>query len=227
VRPTSTAAAPANSARLYVARQPILSGNEQVFGYELLFRDGVEDYFRHTDADTASRSTLDTSILMGLDVLCDGRRAFLNCTRETLLKDYVTLLPPAQVVIEILESVPVDDLVKAACVRLNIGNLSGEHWNGTGNRFANDLDHSAPGIPLRRKRSLGKDEIKTTAHYLNDPGTPHPRLQRRTGGHCTLSGVDFRLREDVKRKHFSTPLRETSIGVASKAPPSSWRGFWF
>jgi len=104
-----------------VARQPILSSSEQVFGYELLFRDGVEDYFRHTDADTASRSTLDTSILMGLDVLCDGRRAFINCTRETLLKDYVTLLPPAQVVVEILESVPVDDLVKEACVRLKKG----------------------------------------------------------------------------------------------------------
>jgi c-di-GMP-related signal transduction protein len=110
---------PANpGARLYVARQPILSGKETVYGYELLFRDGVEDYFRHTDADSASRSTLDTSILMGLDVLCDGRRAFINCTRETLLKDYATLLPPAQAVVEILESVPVDDLVKAACVRL-------------------------------------------------------------------------------------------------------------
>jgi c-di-GMP-related signal transduction protein len=102
----------------YVARQPILTTNEQVFGYELLFRDGVEDYFRHTDADAASRSTLDTSMLMGLDVLCDGRHAFINCTRETLLKDYITLLPPAQAVVEVLESVPVDDLVKAACVRL-------------------------------------------------------------------------------------------------------------
>ena len=88
VKATSTPAAPANQGtQVYVARQPILSSNEQVFGYELLFRDGVEDYFRHTDADTASRSTLDTSILMGLDVLCDGRRAFINCTRETLLKD--------------------------------------------------------------------------------------------------------------------------------------------
>ena len=102
----------------YVARQPILNANEQVFGYELLFRDGVEDYFRQTDLDLASRSTLDTSMLMGLDVLCDGRRAFINCTRETLLKDYVTLLPSAQAIVEILESVPVDDLVKAACARL-------------------------------------------------------------------------------------------------------------
>jgi c-di-GMP-related signal transduction protein len=119
VKAASTPAPQAkHGAQLYVARQPILSSNEQVYGYELLFRDGVEDYFRHTDADVASRSTLDTSILMGLDVLCDGRRAFINCTRETLLKDYVTLLPPAQVVVEVLESVPVDDLVKAACERL-------------------------------------------------------------------------------------------------------------
>jgi EAL and modified HD-GYP domain-containing signal transduction protein len=101
-----------------VARQPILSSNEEVFGYELLFRDGVEDYFQSPDSDAASRSTVDTSILMGLDILCDGRRAFINCTRETLLKDYVTLLPAGQVVVEIVESVPADDLVKAACVRL-------------------------------------------------------------------------------------------------------------
>jgi len=119
VTATSTTPGPAGGgAKLYVARQPILNNSEHVFGYELMFRDGVEDYFRHTDPDAASRSTLDTSILMGLDVLCDGRRAFINCTREVLLKDYVTLLPPAQVVVEILESVPVDDLVKEACARL-------------------------------------------------------------------------------------------------------------
>jgi c-di-GMP-related signal transduction protein len=120
VKSTSTAAAPASKSERsrYVARQPILTNSEQVFGYELLFRDGVENYFRNSDADSASRSTLDTSILMGLDILCDGRRAFVNCTSETLLKDYVTLLPPDQAVVEILESVPVDDLVKAACIRL-------------------------------------------------------------------------------------------------------------
>ncbi len=102
----------------FVARQPILSGDEKVFGYELLFRDGVEDYFRHTDADAASRQTLSTSMLMGLDVLCDGRRAFINCTRDVLLKDYITLLPSAQTVVEVLESVTVDDLVIAACRHL-------------------------------------------------------------------------------------------------------------
>jgi c-di-GMP-related signal transduction protein len=109
--------APKPNAR-FVARQPILTREENVFGYELLFRNGVDDYFRNPDAEAASRSTLNTSMLMGLDVLCDGRRAFINCTREVLLKDYVTLLPSAQTVVEILESVPADDLVLAACQRL-------------------------------------------------------------------------------------------------------------
>jgi c-di-GMP-related signal transduction protein len=102
----------------FVARQPILTADEKVFGYELLFRDGIEDFFRSPDADAASRSTLNTSMLLGLDVLCDGRRAFVNCTRDILLKDYVTLLPSGQTVVEILETVPADDLVVAACRRL-------------------------------------------------------------------------------------------------------------
>jgi c-di-GMP-related signal transduction protein len=108
---------PPPSAR-FVARQPILTKDEKVFGYELLFRDGVESYFCPSDPEAASRSTLDTSMLMGLDVLCDGRRAFINCTRDMLLKDYITLLPSSQAVVEILESVEADDLVMAACQRL-------------------------------------------------------------------------------------------------------------
>jgi len=118
--PNASAAQPAlSSVRYnYVARQPIFTADEKVFGYELLFRDGVEDYFRETDADAASRKTLDTSQQIGLQTLCEGRRAFVNCTREVLLKDYVTLLPSAHTVVEVLESVPADDLVKAALQRL-------------------------------------------------------------------------------------------------------------
>ncbi|HXM65921.1 MAG TPA: HDOD domain-containing protein [Candidatus Acidoferrum sp.] len=102
----------------FVARQPILTADEKVFGYELLFRDGIENFFRSTDADAASRSALNTSMLIGLDVLCDGRRAFVNCTRDVLLNEYVTLLPSGQTIVEVLETVPADDLVVEACRRL-------------------------------------------------------------------------------------------------------------
>ena len=102
----------------YVARQPILNSQEQVFAYELLFRDGVDDYFSNPDAESASRNTLDTTVLLGLDVLCDGKRGFINCTRDTLLKDYMSLLPADQAAVEILGSVPADDLVIDRCQKL-------------------------------------------------------------------------------------------------------------
>ncbi len=101
----------------YVARQPIVDREEKVFGYELLFRDGLETAFSG-DRDEASRATLDRSLLMGLDVLCDGRRAFVNCTRDTLIKGLVTLLPSMSTVVEVLENVPPDPDVVAACQSL-------------------------------------------------------------------------------------------------------------
>jgi len=98
----------------YVARQPIFDRQERVFGYELLFRNGLENAFSG-DLDEASRATLDRSLVVGLDVLCDGRRAFVNCTRDTLIKGLVTLLPSTSTVVEVLEDVPPDPDVIAAC----------------------------------------------------------------------------------------------------------------
>jgi EAL and modified HD-GYP domain-containing signal transduction protein len=114
--PSEQAPAPHPGTR-FVARQPIFDRGEQVFGYELLFRDGLENLCT-ADPEGASRSTLDSSLFLGLDVLCGDRYAFVNCTREVLLKDYATLLPPRQTVIEILETVTADPPVIAACERL-------------------------------------------------------------------------------------------------------------
>jgi EAL and modified HD-GYP domain-containing signal transduction protein len=102
----------------FVARQPIFDRAQNVFGYELLFRDGIENSFSAAEPEAASRSTLDTSLLFGLSTLCDGRLAFVNCTRDALLKDLVTLLAADQTVVEILETVEPDDRVIAACKRL-------------------------------------------------------------------------------------------------------------
>jgi c-di-GMP-related signal transduction protein len=101
----------------FVARQPIFDRAQNVFGYEILFRNGVEDYF-NADPELAARATLDSSLLYGIETLCDNKRAFVNCTREVLFKDLITLLPPSQTVAEILETVEPEDRVIAACKRL-------------------------------------------------------------------------------------------------------------
>jgi EAL and modified HD-GYP domain-containing signal transduction protein len=53
---------------------------------------------------------------MGLDLLCDNGIGFFNCTRETLMNDYMTLLPKERVVLEILETITPE--VMEACTRL-------------------------------------------------------------------------------------------------------------
>jgi len=55
---------------------------------------------------------------MGFDVLCNGQRAFTNCTRELFLKEGITLLPSPHTVAEVLETLEPDELVAAACQRL-------------------------------------------------------------------------------------------------------------
>ncbi len=102
----------------FLARQPIFNWRRVVYGYELLFRSGLDNFFSHIDGDTTSASTADTMILFGIERLTEGKRAFLNCTREFLVRDYAMLLPKDRVVIEVLESVKLDEELIAACRRL-------------------------------------------------------------------------------------------------------------
>jgi c-di-GMP-related signal transduction protein len=95
---------------------PFLTGKRKSSVMNCCFETGWKMRFMATDE--ASRATLDRTWLMGLDVLCDGRRAFVNCTRDTLIKGLVTLLPSTTTVVEILETVPGDPDVVAACQSL-------------------------------------------------------------------------------------------------------------
>lgn len=182
----------------FVARQPILDRAQKVFGYELLFRNGVEDYF-NADQELASRSTLDSTLLFGLNTLCDGRHAFVNCTREVLLKDLVTLLPSNQTVVEVLETVEPEDRVVAACKRLK----------EAGYLLAlDDFAPNDPRIPLCDLADIIKIDVRSTrpeqrAALLRRYGsakcrmlaekleTPHEFQQARDQGFVYFQGYFF------------------------------------
>jgi EAL and modified HD-GYP domain-containing signal transduction protein len=100
----------------YVARQPILDERGRVFGYELLYRDALDATTCVADGDLASARVLTGAVLdLGLDTLTSGRLAFLNVTRPLLLGKLDTLIPPDGVVIELLETVAIDDDVIGTC----------------------------------------------------------------------------------------------------------------
>jgi len=102
----------------FVARQPIFNRHEQVYGYELLFRSGLENRYTASDDDAAARDVADHILTIGARTLTAGRKAFLNCTRHFLVNEYATLLSKEETVIEILETVEPDAEVLAACRRL-------------------------------------------------------------------------------------------------------------
>lgn len=102
----------------FLARQPIFNSARAVYGYELLFRSGPENRYDGTAPDLASASTIDSILLFGMDRLTPGCRSFLNCTRDFLIHDFATMLPKDRVVLEILETVAMDDEVHDACRRL-------------------------------------------------------------------------------------------------------------
>lgn len=127
--------APAETPNPWLARQPILTKDEKVAGYELLFRDNADDNRCNSDMESATSNTIATLNVIGLDAVCDGRLAFINCTHQMLLKDYFLLLPADKVVVEIQETVPSDEIVRSACQRL-------KH-----KRYSIALDNFAPDDP--------------------------------------------------------------------------------
>lgn len=102
----------------YLARQPIFDQKRQAIAYELLYRSGREDSANIAVGENASQQTLDSSVMIGLDVLCGDRIAYLNCTQELLIGEDIRLLPPQRVVLEVLEDVDPNHEVLEACREL-------------------------------------------------------------------------------------------------------------
>lgn len=103
----------------FIARQPIFDLKKKVYGYELLFRSSLDNFFDTSDQEMAtSRVIADSFLLFSIEEMTGGAKAFINFTRNTLLQDYVTVLPRQSLVVEILEGVVPDKEVFDACRRL-------------------------------------------------------------------------------------------------------------
>ena len=104
----------------YIARQPILDRKKTLFAYELLFRDGLSNYFPQVDGDTATSKVLSSSFLtIGIERITGGKRAFINFTQNLLLTDIPSMFPPESTVVEILEDVKPDQAVIESCSKLS------------------------------------------------------------------------------------------------------------
>jgi EAL and modified HD-GYP domain-containing signal transduction protein len=101
---------------VYVARQPIFNKNKKLYGYELLFRDGLSNAFPDIDGDTATSKLLSNSFFsIGMNQLTSGKTAFINFPQSLLLNKVPMMFPSEKMTVEILENVDPNEQVISAC----------------------------------------------------------------------------------------------------------------
>lgn len=104
---------------IFVARQPIFDRNKEVIAYELLYRNGCENFYNGVNGDEATLSVITNSFYnFGIKNIADNKKAFINFTEELLIKEIPTLLPCEHAVVEILEDIEPTDEVLFACKKL-------------------------------------------------------------------------------------------------------------
>jgi c-di-GMP-related signal transduction protein len=105
----------------FIARQPIFDDKLKLFGYELLYRAAGENAFRPYK-EASGTLVVDSTMLFGLQTLTGHAKAFINFDLLALQRGTARLLPPDQVIIEILENiVPTQEVVQLCAELCNEG----------------------------------------------------------------------------------------------------------
>lgn len=91
------------SNEIFIARQPILDSNQELFGYELFSRSNSEENKSSIEHTAQSDSEMLFHLLSTFDIdnLLGGKLAFLNCTLELLPLDIFDIISPKSVVLEV------------------------------------------------------------------------------------------------------------------------------
>jgi c-di-GMP-related signal transduction protein len=100
---------------IYVARQPIFDIKKCIFGYELLFRADIANFFPEIEGDSATSKLLSNSFFnIGIEKIAGSNLAFINFTQELLLQQLPLMFSQDRLVVEILENVqPERDVIEA------------------------------------------------------------------------------------------------------------------
>jgi c-di-GMP-related signal transduction protein len=105
---------------VHVGRQPIFDQKGDVVAYELLFRGSMDAVDAGRQDTYATRSVLINAFTeFGIREVAGDKLCFINLTREFLTGKLVLPFSPGQVVLEVLETVEIDDTVIAGVTALS------------------------------------------------------------------------------------------------------------
>ncbi|MDG4813480.1 EAL domain-containing protein [Hydrogenovibrio sp. 3SP14C1] len=105
---------------LFIGRQPIFDRSNQVYGYELLFRDGFHPNAAVFEDDHEATATVIHNSMMGLELsdLVGSAKAFINFSESFFEPDVDPCFSSNRIVCEVLETVPVTETTLEGIRRL-------------------------------------------------------------------------------------------------------------
>ncbi len=128
-RQEPTAAMPVSSAfelprkglrvrEFFLARQPILDRNQELFAYELLFRNAETGPAKITSDLSATASVIAHAAQLGLEKVIGDVPGFVNVDAAVLMSDIFHFLPRERIVLEIVETMKVTPEILARVAEL-------------------------------------------------------------------------------------------------------------
>ncbi len=214
---------------VHVGRQPIYDRELNLHGYELLFRETADDDHATSKGDLATTKVIvHTFTEFGVSYLVGDRLAFVNLTRPFLVGDLPMPLPADSTVLEILETVTIDDRVIEGVIALRaqgyVFALDDFEAGSPAERLLPYVQYVKVDITGRpeadvqravdRARAVGALVVAERVEHLEDMET------------CSRLGVDFLqgfllARPDVVSSTALSPSQLTCLQLVSKiAEPS-------
>lgn len=173
-----------------MAKQPIFNLNEELFGYELLYRSNhAHNFFTGVNGDQATSDVIINSFLnIGMDKLSEGKPCFVNFTENLLKLGLPTYFDPSTLVVEILEDVKPTGEILDICRQLK----------DQGYRIALD-DFYMEGDDLNTLKLLAYVDI-VKIDILNTPRDKWVRLlQKLKGTHLKFLAEKVETREEFEQ----------------------------
>jgi len=165
--PSPHSAIPPPQDAILIARQPIVDGQQAIFGYELYDRTTAAD--AHT-ADSDAALLFNALSCVTAETLVDHKTVFINCTLDSLRSPHLELIHPEKIVLEVPS---LEGSATAADIRTHVPTLQHLHDQGFRLAFSQDMLHPdyASWLPLAAFVKLDvqaffREEARTLVEFI-------------------------------------------------------------
>ena len=199
---------------IYVARQPIFDIKKCIFGYELLFRADMANFFPEIEGDSATSKLLSNSFFnIGIEKIAGSNLAFINFTQELLLKQLPLMFSQDRLVVEILEDVQPERDVIEACQEIALNGyiivLDDFFYKPSLEpliEVADIIKIDVRATPLEEVGDLVKNMTERGVDLLAEKVETHDEFNKaREMGFRYFQGFFFSKPEVLRGKEISTP----------------------